>query len=266
MVKEFFLFCVCLLCFFQCSSVKRAIVIGATSGMGRQVAKLLARDYEVGLVGRRLELLLSLQNEIPTKTYIKQIDVSRVEESMTLLKELIEEMGGLDLIVISVSAGNDKYQKHLDRLRGDKMTLDVDLRGFWAMAHVAVEYFEQQGVGHLVGISSISGVRGEATGPVYCGAKAFVSRYLEGVRNYMIQKNIHVYVTDIVPGWVDTEAATPSQRPGTYWVVPAQVAAQQIYEAIKAKKKVAYITKRQVIVAWLLMLTPDWIYNRVGGF
>ena len=92
------------------------------------------------------------------------------------------------------------------------------------MAHTAVEFFEKQKSGHLVGISSISGLRGSGYCPVYSGAKAFISRYLEGVRNKMIQNKIPVYVTDIMPGWVDVEHTTFSEIPGTYWVATLEKA------------------------------------------
>lgn len=247
------------------TKIKRAIVIGATSGMGRQVAKLLATKggYEVGLVGRRINLLKSLQNEIPTKTYIKQIDVSLYDQSKKQLIELIEEMGGLDLMLISVASSNDSK---LSKYENDVKTIEVTLVGFWQMANIALEIFEKQKSGHLVGISSISGVRGDAKCPVYCGAKAFISTYLEGVRNYMIQKNIPVYVTDIMPGWVDTEEVKYSEMPGTYWVTPLEKAGKQIFEAIQSKQKIAYISKRQIFVKLALNIVPDIVYNAIGGF
>ena len=274
--------------FFECEEapviekdgIKRAIVIGATSGMGRQVAKLLAVEggYQVGLVGRRVNLLESLQKEIQeaqeakekngakeTKTYIKQIDVSKYEQAKELLGELIAQMGGMDLILIAVSSfvdiiGNDNKKER------DAKNISVDLLGFYAMAEMAVEFFENQKYGHLVGISSISGIRGDAGCPVYSGAKAFISRYLEGVRNHMIQTKTPVYITDIVPGWVDIEAAKFSEMPGTYWVTPIDVAARQIFESIQNKDKVAYISRRQIFVKLALQLCPDFIFNAIGGF
>ncbi|KKP29500.1 MAG: 3-oxoacyl carrier protein reductase [candidate division TM6 bacterium GW2011_GWF2_30_66] len=254
--------------------VRRAIVVGATSGQGRQVAKLLATEggYQVGLVSRRLNLLESLSKEIQetkgakeTKTYIKQIDVSNHEQAKELLVELIAEMGGLDLILIAVSSFADFIGKD-NKKEQDAKTIAVDLLGFYVAAQVAVEFFENQKSGHLVGISSISGVRGDAGCPVYSGAKAFISRYLEGVRNHMIQSKIPVYITDIVPGWVDIEAAKFSQMPRTYWVTPIDVAARQIFESIQNKDKIAYISRRQIFVKLALQLCPDFIYNAIGGF
>jgi len=252
-----------LFCIPQTLCQKKAIVIGATAGMGRAVARLLAQDgYIMGLIGRRIPLLESLQKEIGGTSYIKAIDVSKHEQAAKELKELINQMGGLDLILISISAFAD-IENNTDRWVRDKKVLDVDLVGFWVMAHVAIEFFEKQKSGHLVGISSISGIRGEGSCPVYCGAKAFISKYLEGIRNRMIHYNIPVYVTDIVPGWVDVESCMLSEVPGTYWVATLNRAAKQIFEAIQERKKVAYITKKWELIAALLRENPN---NMFEGF
>ncbi|MCQ9207849.1 MAG: SDR family NAD(P)-dependent oxidoreductase [Omnitrophica bacterium] len=235
--------------------MKKAIVIGASSGIGRAVAKVLGQDgYEVGLVARRIELLRQLQQEIPAQTYIKQIDVSKHEAAMVLLKELIQEMGGLDLIVIN--SGINTHNINLD-WKPEIKTIDVNVSGFVAMINVAVKHFLAQNSGHIVGISSIAGLRGSGACSSYNASKAFVSNYLEGLRHRFRRNNI--YVTDICPGFVET--AMTKGEPGQFWVASAQGAAKQILTAIEKKEKVAYITRRWGIIAWLLKILPDWIYR-----
>ena len=234
---------------------KKAIVIGASSGIGRAVAKELARNgYEVGLASRRVELLHKLQKEIPSKTVVKQIDVSKPEMAMVLLQELIKEMGGMDMIVLNsgVNTRNSEleWEKEIE-------LINVNISGFVAGACVAVKHFGAQGSGHIVGISSIAGLRGSTSCPSYSASKAFVSNYLEGLRHRFSTTN--VYVTDIRPGLVDTDMGRG--QPGLFWMAAAQDAARQIFQAIKAKKKVAYITRRWCIIAWLLKMMPDWVYS-----
>jgi short-subunit dehydrogenase len=242
---------------------KKAIVVGATSGMGREVAKLLATDYDLGLVGRRINLLESLQDKIVTKTIIGQIDITDTINARKKLMELINDLGGLDLMFISVSAWCDV--DFTQNFEAYEQLINVDVKGFFTMADIAMEVFTKQRSGHLVGISSIDALRGNASCPAYSGAKAFVGRYLEGIRNQMIQHKIPVYVTDIIPGYVNTERLNFSEKKEAYWVASTKEAAQQIYDAIKAKKKKAYITKRWAIIAWLLDWMPDCIYNAIGG-
>src|SRR5277367_2712438 len=82
--------------------MKKAIIVGASSGIGKALAVVLAsKGYEIGLAARRLELLLDLQKELKARTFIRQIDVAKTSEAMDLLGSLIQEMGGVELIIIN---------------------------------------------------------------------------------------------------------------------------------------------------------------------
>jgi len=243
---------------------KKIVIIGATSGIGKAVALEYTRaGYKLGLAGRREELLKELQAQIPGSC-IKVLDVTQ-SNAQKKLAELIEELGGMDIMIISISAYNE-FTSSTPESECNKKTLSVDLLGFYKMASVGFAFFEKQQSGHLVGISSIDGLRGSAGCPVYSGAKAFISKYLEGMRNRYIQHHIPIAVTDIIPGWVDTEHSKFSTMPGTYWVSSTKDAAVQIVDAIKRQAKRAFITKRWALIGWLLHHTPDFIYNAMGGF
>jgi short-subunit dehydrogenase len=250
-----------------CSAdVKRAIVIGASVGMGREIAKLLAADgYIVGIAARRISLLEKIQEEIPTQTYSIQIDAAKPYEAVEKLNALIEEMGGLDLLIIAMSGRHDAKFKSNDWSKLLPL-IDVDVTGFFALARTGLNFFEKQGHGHLVGFSSIDGLHGVAETAVYSAAKAFCSRYLEAERNKYAQKNIPIIVTDIVPGWVNSEEGIDfAQFSFTYWVESLEDASREIFEAIKNKVPVAYITKRWQKVAELLSWIPNDLYNALSA-
>ncbi|MBM4067242.1 MAG: SDR family NAD(P)-dependent oxidoreductase, partial [Planctomycetes bacterium] len=184
--------------------MKKAIIIGATSGIGRELAKILSlNNYVVGMAGRRTELLSNLQREI-SGSYIKRIDVAESEEAITFLKELIQEMGGMDMIVISSGVGF--INPELD-WKQEKETIDVNISGFAAIANAAFKYFSNQGSGYIVGISSIAAIRGSGEAPAYNASKAFVSNYLEGLRQKANKSGIAITVTEIQPGFVNTAMA-----------------------------------------------------------
>lgn len=238
--------------------MKKAIVVGASSGIGRALAKNIARDgYRVGLGARRLPLLLELQQEIGDQALVKQIDVSNAANAISRFSELLREMDGVDLIVIS--AGTGFINPALDWDKED-VTIAVNVRGFAAIANVAMHHFLQRGSGHLVNISSIAALRGNGGAPAYNASKAFESNYLDGLRQKVVKLRLPITITDIQPGFVDTAMA---QGEGLFWVMPAEEAAGQIYQAIKGKKKRAYVTKRWRLIAWFFKLVPDSIYYRL---
>lgn len=238
--------------------MKKTIIIGASSGIGRELAKILStNNYIVGLAARRLNLLQNLQKELPNQSFIKYIDISKIAEIEGSLDELIAEIGGLDLIIISSGIGYENDE--LDWTK-EKETIDVNVTGFTMILNHAVKYFISRRKGHVVGISSIGALRGSPTAPAYDASKAFISNYMEGIRCKMKKAKYDITVTDVKPGFVDTDMA---KGEGLFWVMPPEIAAQQIYSAIKKKKDKAYITKRWALIALLLKYIPDWLFYKI---
>ena len=230
---------------------KNVIIIGASSGIGRELAKIFSeKDFTVGITARRLELLSQIAKELPGESVIKHMDLADTDEAINTLEELTDEMGEVDIIVINAGTGFINPDLEWEK---EKKTIDVNVAGFTAMAAAAMKYFIKQGSGHLVGISSISAIRGSSYAPAYTASKAFVSHYLESLRFKMAKMKIPVVITDIQPGFVDTAMAKGDKL---FWVAPVRKAAMQIYNAIENKKSHAYITKRWRLIAWLLKFTP----------
>ena len=238
--------------------MKRAIVIGASSGIGKELAIVLSRNgFVVGITGRRVDLLEELKSDLPNPAFSKQMDISDHSNAMDLLENLIEEMGGADLIVISAGIGFINSDLSWEE---EKKTIDVNVSGFAAMANVAFRHFVQAGQGHLVGISSIAAIRGSGEAPAYSASKAFISNYLEGLRISVSKAGLPIVVTDIQPGFVDTAMA---KGEGLFWVASPQEAARQIHKAIQRKSKHAYVTKRWSVIGLLLRVIPDFLYSKL---
>lgn len=253
--------------FMVCSAVKRAVVIGASSGMGREIAKRLSRQgYVVGVAARRTHLLTELQNELELPVFVEQLDASCHDQAVAALHRLIDNMGGVDLAVITISAFRDINGSSRD-WKNDAAILEVDVVGFYALARTIFNRFEEQGYGHFVGISSIDGLRGIAFAPAYSAAKAFCSRYMQAERNYFMQKQIPVVVTDIIPGWVNSsdDPDFAKNYPNAYWIDSLEDVTNEIMNAIHNKAPVAYVTSRWKQVADMLHVMPDELYNALGG-
>ncbi|SMD15789.1 SDR family NAD(P)-dependent oxidoreductase [Sporomusa malonica] len=237
----------------------KAIIIGATSGIGKELAKVFSyQGYEVGIVGRREMLLAEVAEELPGKSYVRQIDIVFASKAKVQLEELIKEMDEVDIIVISAGVGY--INSSLDWMDEEK-TINTNVYGFTAMCNVAMQYFARQRKGQLVGISSIAAIRGSGASPAYAASKAFVSNYLEGLRLWAYLKGLSVTVTEIQPGFVDTAMA---KGDGLFWVAATDKAAQQIYRAIVKKQSHAYITRRWRFIAWFMKVLPEYIMKKLS--
>jgi len=237
---------------------KRAIIVGASSGIGRELAILLSENgWNVGLMARRRDQLDETARLMPREGTIVEADVVDADEARTRFSGLIEQLGGVDLVVLSAGVGF--LNPDLD-WADEERTIAVNVTGFTALATAAFTHFEKSAGGHLVGISSIAALRGGAAAPAYGASKAFLSNYLEALRCRAIKARLPIAVTDIQPGFVDTAMA---KGEGKFWVAPPRVAAEQIYRAIVRRRSHAYVTRRWRLIAWLVKLLPETVYARM---
>lgn len=237
--------------------MKKAILIGASSGIGKELAiELSKRGYELGLAARRLNLLSELASLCQNKTYIEYMDTAKHDETRAVLQKLIDRMGGADIIIYNAGIGESsgKWEK-------ENGMHQINAIGFAAVANFAFHYFKKEKkTGHIVGISSVMAVRGMRHAIGYAATKAFMSSYLEGQRHKATAEKLPISITDIRPGFVKTDM-TEGQK-GMFWLQPAEKAARQIADAIERKRKVAYITKRWWIVGRLMPLIPDFLWHK----
>ncbi len=235
--------------------MKNAIVFGATSGIGKELVKLLVKDnYKVAITGRRLEELEKLKNEFPNQILVKKNDIQQVDEVERVFNEMVAELKTVDLVVQSSGVGfvNPKLEWNKE-----EQTINTNVLGVTKLYTLAYNLFKKQQFGHLVGISSIASLRGNRASPVYFASKAYQKSYLESL--YLKTKSVKskkVFVTDIRPGFVDTAMALGD---GIFWMVSLEKATKQIYSAIKKKKRVAYLSKRWRLIAIVLKNVPAWL-------
>lgn len=237
--------------------MKNAIVIGASSGIGRELALQLSESgYRLCVTARRKEQLEELVSLLNGEAFFRQMDVSNAEESIALFSEITAILGTVDLVIISAGVG---YLDAEMPWNNDYSTISVNVCGFTAIANAAYHLFAMQGYGHLAGISSVAAVRGGAAAS-YNASKAFVSSYLQGLRAKAAKEKLDICITDIRPGLVDTAMA---QGEGLFWVASPVKAAEQIVTALRSRRKVAYVTRRWAIIAALLRIIPDNLYHRL---
>lgn len=232
--------------------MKNAVIIGGTSGIGKGLASILAaHNYNVYITGRRENLMQNSGYEY------RLMDVTNIDDTTKKLDELALLLGNIDLFIIS--AGTGDVNNSLD-FETEKRTIDVNVLGFTAIADWAFRYFEKQKCGHLVAISSVAGLRGSFIAPAYNATKAYQINYLEGLMVKAAKLKLPVTITDVRPGFVDTDMA---KGDGLFWVASVDKACSQIYNAIKKRKRVVYITKRWRLIAVIIGLLPFCLYRKV---
>lgn len=237
---------------------KNAIIIGGTSGIGRALVEtLVSNGYAVGITGRRNELLAELKNQHGDTVVCVEMDVCKPETAQRDLESLFATMGDIDLLIISAGTGFINPELLWEP---ESTTIATNVTGFAAIATTAMKYFLKRGSGHLIGISSIAAIRGSSEAPAYNASKAFAANYLEGLRVKARKSGLPVFVTDVIPGFVATRMA---QGEGLFWVAAPEKAAEQIFAAIQAKKRRIYITRRWRLIAWLMKLLPDFLYEKI---
>jgi short-subunit dehydrogenase len=238
-------------------AVRKAIIVGASSGIGKELAiELSKRGFELGLTARRTNLLEELSELCVTNTYIEYMDAQNHDEAREILAKLIERMGGVDVVIYNAGIGESsgKWEK-------ENAMHQVNAVGFAAIANYVFNYFRKSGLpGQIVGISSIAGTRGVRHAIGYAATKAFMWNYMEGQRHKAAFEKLPIHVTDIRPGFIETDM-TKGQK-GMFWVQSAEKAAKQIADAIESKRKVAYITGRWLIMGVLFKIIPDFIWHK----
>lgn len=236
---------------------KNALVVGASSGMGRELARILVNEgYKVGVTARRRHLLLELASENPENYIIADFDCRNLENTK-YLEELAIELDPLDLVILS--AGNGEFNREL-AFGIENETNELNVMAFTEIAGWAFNYFRQKGKGQLAVITSIAGIRGGRVAPAYNASKAYQIRYLEGLRQRAYRLRVPITITDIRPGFVDTDMAKGG---GKFWVVPKEKAARQIFGHLMKRKDIAYVSKRWALVALILKVLPHWLYKKM---
>lgn len=237
------------------------IIIGATSGIGESLALQAAeKGYLVGGTGRRVERLQSLKDELGESFFFREMDVVQLDAASAGLHELIEEMGGMDIIVLNSGISNYPSTSINEM---EQMVIDVNVKGFVNLFADAYKYFRTQGNGQIVGISSIASLFGASRAAPYSASKAFISNYMQAYRQRANSAgNIDIAITDVKPGFVESEMT--DGNPGMFWVAETDKAVRQMLYDIEKRKSYSYITRRWRLIAWLIKMTPNWVLDRLN--
>jgi short-subunit dehydrogenase len=244
---------------------KKTIVLGASSGIGAEIAKqLLLGGHKVVFIARRTEEMEARVQECgvlssSAKAHILTHDVAITSSAEPLFQEAIQKLEGLDEIYF---ASGVMYKVGIDEFNTEQdiSMLQVNLIGAIAWLNLAAKYFSQKGSGKIIGISSIAGDRGRVGNPVYNTSKAALNTYLEALRNRLSKKGIQVLT--VKPGFIDT-AMTKGMK-GLFWVISPSRAASIILQATDSGQEEIYVPARWWLVGFIIRIIPSFLFKKLS--
>lgn len=237
---------------------KRAIIMGATSGLGKGVALgLLADGYTIGVAGRRSEELEAIKALAPERVFTKVIDVT-TDSAPSLLLDLIHDMRGMDLYFHS--SGYGKQNMDLNVVI-ESQTVLTNAYGFTRMVDTAFNYFKSSGTpGHIAVISSIAGTKGLGAAPSYSATKRFDWIYIESLAQLAHMQKLDIRFTDIRPGFVATDFIAGCTYP---MQMTTDNTVRHILAAVRKGKRKVVIDWKYQILCFFWRLVPSFVWERM---
>lgn len=233
--------------------MSKAIIVGASSGIGLEVARLfIQRGWTVGVAARRLDLLQTIG-----AADVEQIDVTSADAPEKLM-QLVDCLGGMDLFFYASGIGKQNRELTPDV---ELATVETNGLGFTRMIGCAYRYFAQQGRGHIAAITSIAGTKGLGPAPAYSATKAMQNVYLQALEQQANARKLDIRFTDIRPGFVDTALLSGSFH--YPMMLKPQAVAREIVSAIEHHKHIRVIDWKYRILTAVWRRIPRCIWRRI---
>ena len=237
---------------------KKAVIMGASSGIGLEVTRLLiAQGWHVGIAARRADRLDALQREFPQQVVTQTIDVTR-DDAPQLLLQLIDRLGGMSLYFHASGIG--KQNRPLEpTIETD--TVHTNALGFTRLIDTAFNYFAANGGGHIAAITSIAGTKGLGPAPSYSATKAFQNVYLQSLVQLANTRRLNIHFTDLRPGFVDTDLLSGDNN--FPLMLQPQPVAREIVNAINNREHIRVIDWRWRIITACWRRIPRFVWRRL---
>lgn len=240
----------------------KIIITGASSGLGKALAKHYASlGSTLGLIARNKPSLESLVNELPdTASIFYDIDVRDAESMQSAASDFIQRYGCPDIVIANAGISQGTLTEYAEDSKIFESILATNVTGIVNTFQPFITVMRTQGKGNLVGISSVASCRGLPGASAYSASKAAANSYLESLRVEMYGSGISVIT--ICPGYIVTPmtANNPFQMP---FIMTAETAAKKIVHIINHKKIFSVIPWQMGIIARILKLLPNFVYDRL---
>lgn len=237
--------------------IRQAVIVGATSGIGLEVARAMwQKGITLGVAGRRTERLDAFARECGSRVFTQEIDVTR-EDAPERLLSLIDRMGGVDLIFLCSGIGSQNPE--LDP-SVELRTVETNAVGFTRMITAAYRYFKGKGGGHIAAVTSIAGTKGLGIAASYSATKRYQNIYIQCLAQMSAMNGDRVRFTDIRPGFVDTDLLKSGKFP---MLMKPDYVARIIVRAVMRRRRVIVVDWRYAVLVALWRMIPRCIWERM---
>jgi short-subunit dehydrogenase len=239
----------------------RAIITGASSGIGAALAHELARrGWDLAMLARRGDLLESLSRELPTKSVALACDVADANAVRDAVRKGEDALGGpFDLAIANAGVGVPSHAAKFV-LADAELMMRVNLLGMFNLFDAVIPSMIERRAGRFAGIASIAGLRGLPTSSVYSATKAAMQSFLEASRVEL--RPYGVGVTTVNPGFVIT-AMTEKNRFKMPFLMKVDDAARVIADGLERGKRVIEFPRPMSMLMRFARLIPDAVWDRV---
>lgn len=236
----------------------RAIITGASSGIGAALARELARrGWTVALLARRADLLDALVRELPTESIALPCDVT----DASAVREAVERSGPFDLAIANAGVGVPSHATKFNLDDAEVMTR-VNILGMFNLFDAVIPSMIERRSGRFAGVASIAGLRGLPTSSVYSATKSAMQSFLEASRIEL--RPYGVGVTTINPGFVITEM-TSKNRFKMPFLMTAEEAARVIVDGLERGKRVIEFPLPMSLLMRFARFLPAAVWDRATG-
>jgi hypothetical protein len=240
-------------------------ITGASSGIGEALARhYAAAGATLGLAARRAEpletLAAALRHQHRVAVWVYPLDVTDAAALAAAAEDFAAGAGTPDLVIASAGVSAGTVCENREDLRSFRRIMDINVYGTAATFSPFIAAMKQRGSGRLVGFGSVAGIRGLPGAEAYSASKAAVISYLESLRLEL--RGSGVKVVTIAPGYIKT----PMTDVNTYrmpFLMPVERAARRFAAAIGRGSSYVVIPWPMGVVAKLMRLLPNWLYDRV---
>ena len=218
---------------------------------------MLDEGWQLGIAARRIERLEEVKALAPDRVEIQAIDVT-AEDAPKALDELIEKVGGMDLLFYASGVGKQNMELEADiELR----TVETNGMGFTRMIGAAYRYMAQHGGGHIAAISSIAGTKGLGAAPSYSATKAFQNIYLQSLEQQSNMRRLNITFTDLRPGFVATDLL--GDNPKYPVLLKPEKVAREMVKAVNHRRHVWVIDWRWRLITAMWRRIPRAVWRRL---